>query len=236
MLGSTLPALDSFPATRNSVPDFMPSNRAADRAPDPASAGLSEGLKTAVTFLLFLHLFALLVGVSSNDSASQLELGLRKTPLVVPYLQTLMMDLSYSFNLTFGPSDTDVSDAETWIEAELNTSKGSETVTLPPADMKSRQRLRHFESLARAAAAAVGTPNRESLVPAAVAQNLVSRYGASGGTIRIKRKTLPNEPFAPFTPAERTLYEAQILLLGGGRVDLLKVEAAGESAPAATKP
>jgi hypothetical protein len=188
-----------------------------------------------LSFLLFLHLFALAVGVTSNEAASQLETGLRKTPLVVPYLQLLLMDLSYSFNLTFGPSDTDVSDAETWIEADLTTAGGPQSISLPPAGIEPRQRLRRYESLVRTAAAQVGNQNTESLLPAAIARGLVSRYGATGGVIRIVRSSLPGEAFTAFSTARRTLYEARILV-AGGRVDLFKSEAASESAPAATQP
>lgn len=189
-------------------------------------------MRTLLSFLLFLHLFALAVGVTSNDAASQLETGLRKTPLVVPYLQTLLMDLSYSFNLTFGPSDTDASDAESWIEIDLTTPGGPKRLQLPPPGIEPRQRQRHYESLVRTAAAQMANPNRESVLPAAIARSLVRQYGATGGTIRIVRNTLPDEPFRPFTPAQRTLYEARILV-AAGQVELFKTEAASESAPVA---
>lgn len=198
-------------------------------------SGPSQGLKTALSFLLFLHLFALAVAVTSNESASQLEIGLRKTPLVVPYLQTLLMDLSYSFNLTFGPSDTDVSDAESWIEADLTTPTGPQTIVLPETGLEPRQRLRRYESLARTAAAQVGNQNSESLLPAAIARGLVGRTGATGGSIRIVRGSLPNDAFTPYTPTRRNLYDARILV-AAGRVELFKSDAASESAPAAAKP
>lgn len=197
--------------------------------------GPSQNVRTALSFLLFLHLFAVAVGVTSNESASQLETGLRKTPLVVPYLQLLLMDLSYSFNLTFGPSDNDVSDAESWIEADLTTGAGAQQIVMPATGLEPRQRLRRYEALARTTAAQVGNQNSESILPAAIARGLVRRYGASGGVIRIVRSTLPTDAFMPFSPTRRTLYEARILVTAG-RVDLFKSDAASESAPAAAKP
>ncbi|HEY5312052.1 MAG TPA: hypothetical protein VIK18_06010 [Pirellulales bacterium] len=197
-----------------------------------AASGPPQGLRTALSFLLFLHLFALTVGVTSNEAASQLETGLRKTPLVVPYLQLLLMDLSYCFNLTFGPSDSDVSDAETWIEADLTTAAGPQQIILPAAGLEPRQRLRRYESLVRTAAAQVGSPSSESLLPAAIARGLLTRHGATGGAIRIVRSSLPSDAFTAFSPTRRTLYEAR-MIVAAGRVELFKSEAAGESAPVA---
>jgi hypothetical protein len=194
----------------------------------------SQNVRTLLSFLLFLHLFALAVAVtSSNDRSSQLELGLRKTPLLRPYLQTLFMDLPYTYHLTSGISDFQVNDAEMWIEVELNTRPG-EPVRIPPADgLEPRQRFNRAESLVRTTASLVGQPDRESVLPAAIAASLLHRHGATGGTIRIMRRNLPLEAFTAIPSTQRTMYEARILLVGG-QVELLKTEAASESAPAAT--
>ncbi|HEX4148839.1 MAG TPA: hypothetical protein VHY20_07620 [Pirellulales bacterium] len=201
----------------------------------PLSPALpSPGLRSGLSFLLFLHLFALAVGVtSSNTQSSQLEIGLRKTPLVRPYLQLLSMDLPYTFNLTFGGNDYQVADAETWIEVELKTTAGEQKFVLPGERLEPRQRFRREEILVGTAATLVGQPTRESVLPAAIADSLVHRYGATGGVIRIVRRDLPAEAFLLPPQTRRTLYEARIIV-AGGQVELLKSEAASESAPAAT--
>ena len=207
----------------------------SDRDPaSPNSPALpSQNVRTLLSFLLFLHLFALAVAVTSNDQPSQLELGLRKTPLVRPYLQLLSMDLAYTYNLTFGVGDNLVNDAELWIQVQLNTPSGPQEVILPVTGRQPRQRFRRAESLVRTAASLIGQTDRESILPAAIAASLVHRYGATGGSLRIVRRELPLNAFMTAPRTERTMYEAR-MIVAGGQVELFKSEAASESAPAAT--
>jgi hypothetical protein len=60
-------------------------------------------VRTAISFLLFFHLFALFVAVAGNVPASNLLRRLRIIPRA--YLQALDMDLSYRFNFTQGAAE-----------------------------------------------------------------------------------------------------------------------------------
>jgi hypothetical protein len=62
----------------------------------------SNGIRTTVTFLIFVHFFFLLVSIKSKMTASGLEQDLRdRAPGLTPYTQYLGMDLPYTFHLTY---------------------------------------------------------------------------------------------------------------------------------------
>lgn len=205
------------------------------QAPVARNSTLSPAVQTAVSFLIFLHLFAVIVGVTSNESASMLETALRNRLGVRAYLETLMMDLSYAFTLTDGPSTLVAGDSQAWIDVALTLPDGTKrTETIPMSDIVSRQRLRRYQGLARQALLPIGNPTLEGLLPYAVASRLVRETGATGGTIYCRWRQLPNLPFQATGDQVRTAYEAKILV-SDGQVELLKAEAASESAPAAGK-
>ena len=203
----------------------------------------AEWKRTAVSFLIFLHLFALAVAVVSNWNPSPLSLRLRRVPGVKPYLEYLAMDQSYVplYGLTFGMTE----DTDVVAEIELKLADGTqETIALPDPTLSPKQRWRHDARLAETAAAMTGESfrNVESVLPQAIAAHFVADNGASGGRIRLRRHFLqPIESFSSSNPAERDpfdpsrysqVYEAR-LLVAGGQVQLLKSEAAAEVAPAA---
>lgn len=203
----------------------------------------AEWKRTLVSFLIFLHLFALAVAVLSNWNPSPLALRLRRVPGLKPYLEYLAMDQSYVplYGLAFGlPEEADVS-----AEVNLTLSDGSsQTLTLPARDVMLRQRWRHDARLVETAADVTGDDfrNVESLIPQAIASHYVAEYGAKGGTIRLWRHDPQSmDAMSSSNPAERDpldqshysqRYDARILV-AGGQVQLLKSESASEMAPAA---
>lgn len=202
---------------------------------------LPDWLRATVSFLIFLHLFALLVAVLSNWNPSTLAVRLReKVPLVKPYLQLLAMDQSYlpSYALTFAmPEDTDMA-----VEVELNLPDGSQqTYALPSSDLWPRTRWLHEARLAATTGDLTGEAfrNMESLLPQAIAAHFVAKYGAKGGTIRCLRHFLLEiENAGSIDPYDASryskVYEARILVRGD-KVQLMKMEAAAEVAPAAAE-
>lgn len=203
----------------------------------------AEWKRTVVSFLIFLHLFALSVAVLSNWNPSALSLRLRRVPGVKPYLEYLAMDQSYVplYGLTFGmEEDTDVK-----AEIELKFADGTQQeFSLPDGGLSPKQRWRHDARLAETAADMTGENfrNVESVLPQAIAAHFVAEHGANGGTIRLRRHFLqPMEALTSSVVTERDpfdssrysqRYEARILV-SGGQVQLLKTEAAAEVAPAA---
>lgn len=201
----------------------------------------SDWLRATVSFLIFLHLFALAVAVLSNWNPSTLAMRLRdKVPLVKPYLQLLAMDQSYlpAYSLTFAmPEDTDMA-----VEGELNLADGSQqTFALPASDLWPRTRWLHDARLAATTGDLTGETfrNMESLLPQAIAAHFVAQYGAKGGTIRCTRHFLLEIDTAassdPYDASRYSkVYEARIIVRGD-QVQLMKMEAAAEVAPAAVE-
>lgn len=220
------------------------SDKTSSAVESPALPG--QITRTVVSFLLFLHFFALAVAVLSNWSPSPLSLGLRKVPCLRAYLQFLDLDQSYIglFNLHDGlPEDTDA-----FVEVDLKFKDGTdEHVVVPDSNIWPRQRRQHYARVAETAADLSENEDLQSVVPQAVAAYLVRKAEAEGkkvrsGDVRVRRLLLqPMEAVASSLPAERDpysdtyyrkLYEARVLL-AGGQVQLLKVEEARDVAPAA---
>lgn len=214
----------------------------------------AEWVRTAVSFMLFLHFFAIAVAVLSNWDPSSLALGLRNVPLLEPYVEALALDRSYlpQYALTIGePEDTDDE-----IQLELQLADGSlEHETIPQATLWPHAYRRQLR-LAETVTDLVGenTKSFESFLPRAVAAHFVAAaergsngepgQEVTGGTIRIHRHlvqtmTAPASSIAaerdPYDESRyQTIYEARILLVGG-EVQLLKSDTAANVAPAAVK-
>ncbi|HWB14070.1 MAG TPA: hypothetical protein VG826_32890 [Pirellulales bacterium] len=206
----------------------------------------ADWVRTLVSFLIFLHLFALCVAVLSNWNPSDLALRLRRVPLIKPYIEYLGFDQSYVplYGFTFGLEE----DTDSTIEVVLKFKDGSEsTWTLPDAGLWPRERRRHDARLVETAADVMPEDYRDyqSIVPQAIAAHFVARHpNVKSGVIRcVRQLQQPMESLASSNPAERDpydkrwsrqLYEARILVVGGS-VKLMKSEAAAEVAPAAVE-
>jgi len=199
-----------------------------------------QGLRTFLSFVIFLHLFALFVAFgASNDRTSGLLRQLRQVPLVSAYLRTLNMDLSYGFHLTRA-SEFDI---DYQLEVELDRADGeSETVILPESGMWPGQRRRRYQRLAGVVAEFVGDDLVESLLPRAVGAWALGHYEAQQAMVRCRGHLLQDpdslnssDPsIADHTDPRwyRMPYEARVFV-SGGAVQLLKAESAADSAPAA---
>lgn len=205
----------------------------------------ADWLRTTISFLLFLHLFALAVAVVSNWNPSSLALRLRNVPLVKPYLEYLAMDQSYVplYGFTFGMTE----DTDNTVEVDLKLADGSERqFVLPESDLAPRQRWRRDLRLAETTADLTGESYRnvESILPQAIAAHFVAKYSGKGGTIRCRRHfQQPMEALTSSVDSERDpydksrysqLYAARIIVVGD-QVQLLKTEAAADVAPAAVE-
>ncbi|HEX5444429.1 MAG TPA: hypothetical protein VFW87_11390 [Pirellulales bacterium] len=212
------------------------------RAAENAAQLPPEWVRTAVSFLLFVHLFAVLVGVLANWYPSPLATQLRtRVPLLAPYLESLDLDQAYVplYGLTYGMDQ----DTDQRVEVDLKLADGTQRqFILPRRDLWPHQRYRREQRLAEVAADLVGddTKSLESFLPQAIAAHFVAAAEASGatvvgGTIRCRRQAVPTMEAAASgrsaTPETFDLYQAEILRVAG-EVQLLKTEAAAEVAPA----
>lgn len=210
-----------------------------------------EGMRTFITLLLVVHLFAVIVAVVTNfrifaapDTNTYRRVQLRNVPAVVPYLQLLHMDLSYGFNYTYA----DQFDTDHHFEVELDwtgESHGDEAVVLRlPSYGGNGLRRSRYLNLGRSAAQRMGDGSaaQESLLPHAVARTLLKERGITTGNhrLRLQRHLLVSmENVASLDPAISdpnhtnywmTPYEADVKFFDGELL-ITKQEGAGRTAP-----
>ncbi|NIL99316.1 MAG: hypothetical protein GTO53_14590 [Planctomycetales bacterium] len=197
---------------------------------DAAGAGQvklpSSGLRSVLTLLLLLHLFALFVAVVSNFGArSGLRLQLREVPGVRPYLQLLNMDTAWNYHLVFGTREDRDFHCEVVLQpggrssaAESGGGDRSEVIPLMPADVWPGSRGRRYLMLAYNTAANAGSDQVESVLPAALASGMLRQRGVSEGTHLFR--CLGLEPASRDAaasqrpqrePLPRVVYEADLL-------------------------
>lgn len=220
-----------------------------------AAAQPSGGVRSLISYLIFLHFFFLLVGIKSNTSSSGLDQDLRnKVPGLKPYLQVLALDLSYMFHLTYYDGDN-FQDTDHFVEADLKLPDGTtKQVVFGGLDLAPGARMRHYERLAYRAAffADNQSENMVSLYSQALARRIMlENPGCRELTLRLRRRLLVNRLLDPTTPAGRiaresaptdpsflqTVYEARALMNDQGEVSVAQVKAEHDTAaPQATTP
>lgn len=197
----------------------------------------SQGVRTVVTFLLFLHLFAMGVAISSRATAkggpnASIEMALRKVPGLKQYAQTLRMDLSYTYWLTRGPfPDPDV-ESDHWFEVDLTLPDGSQQkIVLGGAEIKLPQRYWRYQLLAREAARLSASDAMASVIPQALARRLMAETGARRGVIRVQHKQFGERPYTMDGVTVATSYTADFWIDDAGEVIFTKHEPDAEVAP-----
>lgn len=213
-------------------------------ATDPQRPAIpwSPETRTWVSLLLFVHLFAVVVAVSTYTRPSTLQRRLHG--VFAPYLRNLhltALPTSYPFarfHLTFaGQSDVDFS-----VEVDAQRADGSsETVTIPQTPLQPLVRWRRYQALANAAGTLASGDMGDaasSILPKAIAGGVLRSENASGGAIRIRALGLPGEnsieDLAAVARAGKEnvsdVYEAQVIL-GPAGVELLRKSTTLETAP-----
>jgi hypothetical protein len=113
----------------------------------PASA--APRWQTVATVLLILHLFCLAIGVAVNAGGGRSMLGqqLRVIPFARQYLQLLLMDVGYDFDLAGAGPDDGVHRLEL-LPAEAASDDSTRPIAVLPDDsMASRIRRRRYQLL-----------------------------------------------------------------------------------------
>ena len=215
---------------------------------DPSAPPLpSQGLRTVLSLLLFVHLFALSVALLSNPRDGMTSPLLNKLGgmrLLSGYLQMLWMDMSYDYFHTYGPLEFVAPLGTDHVaEVELKFADGStRTLHSPAANLFPRQRYLRYKSLWNNAARTVGQQGAESMLPAMVLESLLRQTGAESATLTLKRhlpmsmdRAQSNEP-KDRDPFDDRYYQTLYTGYGqmrNGRFTFQKLEDAGDSAPAA---
>lgn len=202
---------------------------------DKPSAGpaptWSPQTRSLVSLLIFVHLFALFVGVTTYTRPSDLQLRLHE--LFSPYLRNLHFtahQVSYPvarYYLTHAlPTDVDFT-----CQVDFTAPGGAEQqLTIPPAGLQPLIRARRYQAIANAAGTMADPEANEdlaSVLPKALAGAVLKQHGAAQGTIRVRAKYIPQiEDMAEVAAGRRTpptndVYEAKVFITGNS-VELLK--------------
>lgn len=150
--------------------------------PSPAQGQqLPQVIRTLISFLLFVHLFLLLVAAAVNFpplSPLRQSLGqrLRERGLLA-HLQVLDMDRAYDTRLTHGRRI----DIDHQLQAEIfSGAQQPNSVNLPPAGGWQGLRAHRYQSLARNLALAESLDGeRAGLLPSAIARGLLLEHNAN---------------------------------------------------------
>ncbi|MGD9724223.1 MAG: hypothetical protein AB7O59_23875 [Pirellulales bacterium] len=223
-------------------------NPSSDPAvPRPAVAWSSE-TRSAASLLLFAHLFAVVVALTTYTQPSALQRRLHDDVFAV-YLRNLHLTpypISYPFarfHLTHAlPADVDFT-----CQVEVDGANGEkQTVTIPAGGLLPPIRNARYQRLANAAGSLVGEELDEdaaAILPRAIGGAFLKRYGATQGEIRLRAHYLPEiEDMDRVAAGNRAplsnfadIYQAQVFL-SGGRVDILRRSTTLEVAPVETSP
>lgn len=203
------------------------------QTPSTQQAGMpAETVRAAVTVMLGVYFVGLALCVAGNSASGPSTLVRTiKSKLFSPWMVPLWLDLGYDTKLTHGLPD----DADHRFEVRRQDAAATpKPLTLPTAEMWG-ERGRRWQRLARATANAERDPDREGLLPAAVAAGLFDDLGTEDLSVRVLRQVRPERfeaaaagavPPARFEQA----YAARVRRVEG-ELQLLKSEPREELAP-----
>jgi hypothetical protein len=207
----------------------------------PPKQNLPQGVRTLISFLLFVHLFLLSIAIAANFpplSAVRESLGARlRDKGLLAHLQVLDMDRAYDTRLTHGRRI----DIDHQIQGEVFSANGKPVnVNVPPSDGLYALRAQRYFALGRSMAMAEALGGEQAgLLPAAVARGLLLETGADrlhllcrGHFLLSREESVQGmDPNAPQKWV--TVYEADAELADG---DLIFQQRAAplETAPPAT--
>lgn len=158
----------------------------------------SQGVRTIVTLLLFVHLSALAIAVLVNFGTyrSALRNQLGEVPGIRSYLHGMHMDTAYNYQFVLGLQE----DWDHTCEILLETPEGFqgqadeiaalESLPLIPEGTWLGMRRRRYLMLGLHTALNLGDDGRESLLPTALANGMLHRHGVTDGVHRFRCRNL----------------------------------------------
>ncbi|MBI2827311.1 MAG: hypothetical protein HYX69_21775 [Planctomycetia bacterium] len=203
----------------------------------PAEPSLpSPNVRTVVSFLLFVHLFTLAVGVAYNEFPSSLEQTLGELKFFQGYRQALFMDLSYTYYFTRGSDPGGELDIDHSLTADVKLADGEiRPIQFPAAGVWPGQRFRRYQMLGRRLAtfSSNDAPQTATLAQT-IATSLLKGDKAESLDLRLQGQLTPpamaNYRPGGAPPAKRDEYAARAFW-AGDRVEVQKKEPARDTAP-----
>lgn len=205
-----------------------------------------QGVRTFLTFLIFLHLFALAVTISYQTGASSgFQVALFERTGVRNYVRLLAMNLGYDFHLTRDLGG----DFDQVCDVVLDTPKGFrgddedigrqqlKTIDLMPEDMWPGARRRRYLMLGNSVFREAGNDDFASNLPQRLTTGLLVNHGITEGKHQFRCRVIrprgwgasqrDDDPRDPRYYVD--VYRADIVSTGDGEWSLVKVVGENEA-------
>lgn len=207
------------------------------------SGGPSQGLRSVVSLVLFIHLFCVFAALSSNYYPSDLQreflarlriyTQLFNFDLFVPYNLTMAEPVDSNHRVEVLPTGADETDANAWL-------------ALPDVGLKGGERRQRYERLGELMDTYIGQQREDplALVTASVGEHFLHQRQVTPKQIRCRRHSLvhpdlftvpnPEPPRDPSASSEFSVVYAADAVVDdeAGTVQVVKKEAIGEVAGA----
>ena len=162
--------------------------------------GPSPGVRTAISLLLFIHLFAIFAAISANFGArSGLRQDLRIT-LIEPYLQALFLDTAYDYGMIYNMTD----DWDHTCQIVLNPASdftgtaeqmaNLEVIEMMPEAAWPAMRRRRYLALSYRVTVLEDETDREAALIAALANGMLSKHEITEGAHGFRCLTQEPQP------------------------------------------
>lgn len=220
-----------------------PAKHSADVASnrDTNSELPSSGVRTAISYALFLHLFLLAMSVVGHlPPTSPLRTQLGEMPMLRHYPELLAMNSGYNFHLTYGM----VEDSPTFLEVSPPAGSSAEPLLFSPESISPSIRRAHYRNLLLEASIRVDRQQSEGLLPRKIADYLMREHGLAATDtdlyrVRLKRRDLlPTDRVKSANPAEndplsdrlvQTMFNVDVFY-AGGNLEMIEVATDSDSA------
>jgi hypothetical protein len=211
--------------------------------PSKSSAELSAGVRSTLSLVLFIHLFAIAVALSSYTNPSGVQSRLRE--MLAIYAQNLNFDLNQNaynvarFHQTHAtPSDVD-------FQITIESADGSRKQLIPEDSLFPPLRQRRYQSLANAIGNMAESEEYQAVLPRAIAASVLNDWNVKSGKFLCRGHFLPDIEFRassdpkvqdPYSETYyRTAYEATVVVTPD-QVYVNKISTARDVAPVEQSP
>ncbi len=201
----------------------------------------SPGIRTTISYAMFVHLFLLAMAVVGHlPPTSPLRTQLGEIPGLRHYAELLAMNSGYNFHLTYGL----IEDSPTFVEVRPRGQSSAEPLVFSPETISPGIRRAHYRNLLLEASMRADQQRSEGLLPRKIADYLLHEHDlAKADTdlyrVRLSRRSLlPPERVLSINPAENDPLAKNLIqpifnvdvFYAGGNLEIIEVASDSDSA------